>query len=82
MAKTPTDVAATKFARQELGKRGFDVGQCDVRVQHSTLHITGSIRTSPDAKFTDIKGELERVCQILRQKPGIKDVSLNVSYRT
>jgi len=82
MSKTATDVAATKYARAELGKRGFDVSQCDVRVMHSVLHVTGAIRKGPDAKFSDLKGELEKVGGLLRQKPGIKDVSFNVSYRS
>jgi hypothetical protein len=82
MAKNEEDVRATKAARTELTKRGIDVTLCDVRVMHGVLHIRGSVRKGPGGEFTDLKEELDRVCGLLRQKPGIKDVSLAVSIRT
>lgn len=70
------------MARSELTKRGFDLGMCDLRVMHGVLHIRGSIRKQANAEFEDVKEELERVCNLLRQKNYFKDVALGVSYRT
>ncbi len=82
MAKNDEDVRATKYARTELIKRGIDLTLCDIRVMHGVLHLRGSIRKGPGAEFADLKVELERICNWLRQKPGIKDVALAVSIRT
>jgi hypothetical protein len=81
MAKSEADLRASKMARSALTKHGFDLTMCDLRVMHGVLHIRGSVRKLANAEFEDVKNELEKVCNTLRQKGYFKDVALGVSYR-
>jgi hypothetical protein len=81
MAKDPADVAGTKLARSFLGKRGIDVSRADLRVLHGVLYIRGSIAPVRGFNITDIRAEMENQARLLRQKPEIRDVVIDVTYR-
>lgn len=68
------DVAATKAARREFGKRGLDAGSCDIRVHHGSCQIRGVIRLIVGGAERDIDAAMDKLVMLLRQKPGIRDV--------
>ena len=77
----PLDVAASKLVRKEFGRSGLDITYTDLRVMHGTCYIRGTISLSRGGDAVDPKAELERVARIIRQRPGIKDVVIDVRYK-
>jgi len=78
----PEDVRLTKMARSELGKHGFELTHTDLRVTFGVLYIKGTVSAMRGATFKDAKAELELVSRVMRQRAGIKDVVIDVRYRT
>ncbi len=76
------DVRGTKYARSEVGRRGIDLTQADLRVMHGVCYIRGSIRALRSANIPDLHSEMEKIAKILRTKPEIKDVVLDCIYRS
>jgi hypothetical protein len=76
------DVRGTKSARSEIGRRGIDVTQADVRVMHGVCYVRGAVKAIRGSNIPDIRVEMEKVAKILRQKPEIKEVILDCIYRT
>ena len=77
----PMDVAATKLVRKDLGRSGIDLTYADLRVTHGVCYIRGSVSIDKSSGVSDLKTEMERVARIIRQRPGIKDVVLDVRYK-
>lgn len=77
----PNDVAATKIARREFNKRQVDVGLADIRVSHGVVFVRGVVKPIRGGP-TDVKSECEHIARILRQKPEIRDVILDCTYRS
>lgn len=75
------DLAGTKTARQILGRRGIELTRVDLRVMHGVLYIRGQASKMRGFEIPDLRAELENCGRILRQKPGIKDVVIDVTYR-
>lgn len=76
------DVRGTKSARSELARRGIDLTQADIRVMHGVCYIRGAIRGERAANIPDLKAEVEKIAKILRTKAEIKDVIIDVIYRS
>jgi hypothetical protein len=77
----PSDVAANKLVRKEFGRSGLDITYADIRVMHGTCYIRGSISLSKAGEAVEPKAEMERIVRIIRQRPGIKDVVVDVRYK-
>lgn len=77
----PNDILATKIARREFNKHHVDVTQADIRVSHGTVFIRGMIQQQRGAHYSDVEEETKRICRILRQRPEVRDVVLDVTYR-
>jgi hypothetical protein len=78
----PNDVAGTKYARSMMGRRGIDVSRADVRVMHGVCYIRGQVTAIKGSDVHDIKAAVEHMARILRQRPEIRDVVVDVSFRT
>jgi hypothetical protein len=77
------DVRATKYARAELARRGIDTSQCDVRVLHGTVYLRGTVKAMRGGQAEgDLRGQMELIARVLRQKGEIKDVVLELTYRS
>jgi hypothetical protein len=77
------DAKATRglrMARVEFSKRGIEIGRADLRMTHGTLHIRGTISIMRGAMVKDLRGEVELIGKVLRQKPDIKDVVIDCQY--
>ena len=75
------DVRGLRIARTELTKRGIDIGRCDLRMHHGTLHIKGMVSPAKGTVIKDMRLELEHIGRLLRQKQDIKDVVIDCQYR-
>ena len=77
----PNDVFVTKIARREFNKHLVDVTQADIRVSHGTVFIRGTIQQQRGSHYHDVEEETQRIVRILRQRPEVRDVVLDVTYR-
>lgn len=77
----PNDVLATKLARREFNKHLVDVTQADIRVTHGTVMVRGNIQAQRGSHYHDVEEECRRIVRILKQRPEIRDVILDCTYR-
>jgi hypothetical protein len=77
----PTDVFATKITRREFNKHLVDVSQADIRVSHGTVYIRGTVQAQRGAHYHDVEEECKRIVRVLKQRPEIRDVAIDVTYR-
>lgn len=77
----PNDVVATKLARREFNKHLVDVTRADIRVNHGTVFIRGTIQAQRGSHYQDVEEECQRIVRILKQRPEIRDVIVDCTYR-
>lgn len=77
----PKDVAGTKFARSYFGRRGVDLTLADVRVMHGVCYLRGTVSAVKGSGVHDVKSECEQCARLLKQRPEIRDVVLDCTYR-
>lgn len=65
---------------REINKRRIDTSLMDVHVIHGVVYIRGVVRPLR-GQPVDLNQELEIIRRILRQKPGIRDVIIDVTIR-
>jgi hypothetical protein len=75
------DVLATKLARREFNKHHVDVTMADIRSAHGTVFIRGTVKAQKGSHYHSVEEETQRICRILRQRPEIRDVVLDVTFR-
>lgn len=81
MAGSDEDKRALKMVRSILGRRGIDVSRADVRVQRGLCSIRGFVGLVAGSHISNLETEMEQVAHIIRQKPEIRNVVLEVSYQ-
>jgi hypothetical protein len=64
-----------------LSRHGIDISRADIRVQKGTCYIRGFVAAMPGAKFADLEAEMQRLAHIVRQKPDVRNVILEISHR-
>lgn len=74
------DIHATRMVQRELVKRCIDISLLDVRVTHGVVYLRGTVRRIRGYDF-DLEREMAIIYNILRQKPGIRDVVSDVVIR-
>ncbi|MDH7481216.1 MAG: BON domain-containing protein [Armatimonadota bacterium] len=74
------DVQMTRLVQREIGRRYIDSRQLDVRVIHGVVYIRGTVRKIRGHDVS-LEAEMEIIRRILRSKPGIRDVIMDVTYR-
>lgn len=79
--KNQDDVRGLKGVRAMLGKKGIDISMADIRVQRGRCDIRGIIKAQRGFEFENLETELMQAAKVLRQKPEIKEVVIEVSYR-
>ena len=75
------DAEMTRMVRREISRRYIDSSMLDVRVMHGVVYLRGwvaKLRGHPHE--VDLREELELIHRILIQKPGIRDVVVEVDY--
>jgi hypothetical protein len=79
--KDPNDVRGTKAARNILSKKGIDISLADVRVIKGHCEIRGVLGVMAGHEIEDLETEVEGLIKVLRSKPEIRDVKVEVTYR-
>ncbi|GIV09173.1 MAG: hypothetical protein KatS3mg020_0249 [Fimbriimonadales bacterium] len=74
------DVETRRMVLREISKRHIDSSRMDVQVFHGVVYLRGTV-SGMRGHDIDIKAEMEVIRRILRQRPGIRDVVLDVIYR-
>jgi hypothetical protein len=80
MAASAEDKAATKVARSIFSRRGIDISQTDFRVQNGICYLRGTVRYLSAGSHISLQQEMVEVQKALRQKPGIRDVSFELTF--
>ena len=78
---TREDIQAAKIVRREITRRPIDYSRIDIRVNRGIVHIRGHV-AAMRGQVMDIREEMQMVAKVIRQRPGIRDVILDVTYRT
>ena len=75
------DAEMTRMVRREISRRYIDSSNLDVRVMHGIVYLRGWVdRLRGHPLAVDLKEEMEMIHRILIQKPGIRDVVVEVDY--
>lgn len=74
------DAETRRMVLREISKRHIDVSRLDVQVYHGVVYLRGTV-SALRGHDIDIKAEMELIRRILRQRPGIRDVVIDVIYR-
>lgn len=77
----PHDIENTKLCRKEFVKHRIDIGQCDIRVSHGVVYLRGIVRCEKGATYGDVEEETLRIARLIRQRPFVRDVVVDVMYR-
>jgi hypothetical protein len=78
--KDPNDVRGTKAVRNILNKKGIDISRCDIRVFKGHCDIRGVLSVYKGSNV-DLNNELPELIKLIRRKPEIRDVNLEVTIR-
>lgn len=81
MGMSDEDIRASKMARSLFAKRGVDATRADIRVNHGVCYIRGLLSKMAGVAFSDLEAEVENIAKVLRSKPEVKDVVIDVTYR-
>ncbi len=74
------DARMTRLVQREIGRRYIDASRLDIKAVHGVVYLRGSIRRLRGHEV-DLDHELEVINRVLRGKPGIRDVVIDVSTR-
>jgi hypothetical protein len=76
------DAEMTRMVRREISRRYVDASSLDVRVMHGVVYLRGWVERLHGAHHQDVdlKEEMEMIHRILVQRPGIRDVVVEVEF--
>lgn len=72
------DAATTRMVRREIVRRRLDDSRLQVNAMHGVVYLRGEVRAL-DRGGVDPHEELHILSRILRSRPGIRDVVLEVA---
>lgn len=73
------DFRGQRIARSEFSRRGLDISRADLYVMHGVMYMRGEVGLMPNIHVTDIASEMALVTKILRQRPEIRDIVMEVN---
>jgi len=71
------DAHMTRLVQREIGRRYIDSSRLDVKAIRGVVYLRGSIKKLR-GHDVDLAHELEVIHRVLRGKPGIRDVIIEV----
>ena len=74
------DAETTRMIKREISRRFINAAGLDVKSMHGVVYLRGYIEGLRGHDI-DLKHELEVIHRILRTKPGIRDVIIDVDVR-
>lgn len=72
------DIATTRMVRREIIRRRLDDSRLQVNAMHGVVYLRGEV-SALDRGGVDAHEELHILSRILRSRPGIRDVVLEVN---
>jgi hypothetical protein len=72
------DFRGQRIARSEFARRGVDISRADLYVMHGILYMRGEVKPMPKSLILDMNSEMGIIAKILRQRPEIRDIVLDV----
>ncbi len=73
------DAATTRLVRREITRRRIDDTKLQVNAMHGVVYLRGEIQALKGTEC-DIESELHIISRILRSRPGIRDVIMEVKF--
>lgn len=77
---TPHDIEATRIVRRELARRPIDSSLLHIQISHGLVILRGQVRPLRGHQL-NIEEEMQRIAKAIKQRPGIRDVVLDVTYK-
>lgn len=74
------DAETTRLAHREISRRFIDTTKLDVKAMHGVVYLRGQIKKLRGHEV-DLKHEMEIIHRVLRSKPGIRDVIIDVDFK-
>jgi hypothetical protein len=74
------DATQSRAVMREISKRPIDSTLLNVHVSHGVVYLRGVARKLRNVE-TDMEQEMQIICRILRQTPGIREVINEVTIR-
>lgn len=71
------DAATARLVRREILRRRMDDSRLEINVMHGVVYLRGVVRAL-DTTPIDLGAELHILYRILRSRPGIRDVIIEV----
>ncbi len=75
-----SDSETTRMVHREITRRFINAAGLDVKSTHGVVYLRGYIQALRGHDI-DLKHELEVIHRILRTKPGIREVIIDVDVR-
>ena len=72
------DFRGQRIARSEFARRGVDISRADLYVMHGIMYMRGDVKPMPKANIADMNVEMGIIVKILRQRPEIRDIVLDI----
>ncbi len=74
------DVEMRRMVLREISKRHLDTSLMDVHVTHGVVYLRGTV-SGVRGHDVDPRHEIEIIRRVLRQRPGIRDVVVDLIFR-
>lgn len=74
------DAQMTRMAQREISRRYIDTSRLDVKAMHGVVYLRGVVRPLRGHEV-DLNHELQVINRVLRSKPGIREVIIEVEVR-
>ncbi|MCS7272749.1 MAG: BON domain-containing protein [Fimbriimonadales bacterium] len=75
-----SDAELRRLVLRDITKRHIDTSRLDVQVYHGVVYLRGVV-SALRGHDIDVQAEMEIIRRILRQRPGVRDVVIDVTYR-
>lgn len=74
------DIETRRMVLREISKRHLDISRLNVQVFHGVVYLRGTV-SGMRGHDVNPKAEMELIRRILRQRPGVRDVVIDLIYR-
>lgn len=75
------DTELTKTVWREFARRPVDISLMSIVVIHGVVYLRGQVKAMRGHDL-DLRSEMEIIAKALKQRPGIRDVVMDLTYRT
>jgi hypothetical protein len=77
----PEDIEMMRTVRREVARRPIDTSLMTIYISHGIVYLRGQVRAMRGHEL-DLPEELKLMAKVMKQRPGIRDVVIEVTYRS